>query len=50
MSDWADDFIQNAKLSFPRLVPEIDSLCSTEWAIDLLCDLLLDQHPNTFQC
>ena len=50
MYDWTDDFISDAKLSFPRLVPEIDSLMVNDFAPDLILELLLDQHPRSFQC
>lgn len=39
-----DNIVESAKMSFPRLTPEIESLCTTESAIDLVYDLLMKQH------
>jgi hypothetical protein len=50
MYDWTDDLHEQARLTFPRLAPEIDSLMVNDMASDLVLDLLLNQHPLSFQC
>ncbi len=50
MYDWTDDLYEQARITFPRLREEIDSLCTTEVAADMVLDLLMGQHPRCFQC
>lgn len=42
MSDWADDVYQAAKMSYPRLVPELDAMWHAG-DIGLALEMLLDQ-------
>lgn len=42
MYDWTDYFLEHAKMSYPRLVPEFDSL-ATNGDMELAMELLLDQ-------
>lgn len=50
MYDWTDDLREQARQTFPRLATEIDSLLVNDFAPDLILELLLDQHPRSFQC